>query len=621
MSPPSNKPKHNKYKYINNKQHNTNDIRIDIHDNNNQLQQPLLRPDTINHDNNNNTPNQVSSHSDTSDQPAKSDDKLNNQSATPKSLTMRRLLSQSAPEYSMLLLGTLFLFVGSISNLSLPAFAGVVFDILTITYGGTTLQKTSWLTQLISNTTQSTDVYVILRVSIISLTIISLIGAICSMARGYLFTLAGQRVVARLRAALFIKIIENEIEFYDLTRTGELVNRLGSDCTTIRDAATSDISVGLRYISTLLFGTTYLFFLSYKLTLVMLLIVPLVALSARYFGRQLRTLSKQVQDALARSTEVADESFQLIRTIRSFSRERMQAKLYVDKINDTYILGRKQAVLYGVFIGLIGFISTLALIAILWYGAILVIEGEMSVGVLTSFVLYTLTVGMAIAGLSGVATSWWSALGAGDRVFQLLDRPSKINLIGGQRIDNFTGDIKLNNVTFAYGSRPDINVLNNINIHLKPGTTTALVGTSGGGKSTIVSLLERFYDIEHGEILFDNINVKQLDNGWLHKQMSLIAQDSVLFAGTIRDNISFGLNNATESQIRQACTNANAHDFIVGFSDGYDTVVGERGVRLSGGQRQRCSIARAFLQNPLILICMWATHIPYCMLVYLFGIY
>lgn len=531
------------------------------------------------------------------------------EASAPPSLTLRRLLSQARPEAGMLVLGTVFLFLGSVLNLSLPAFVGVVIDVLTLhANGSVTLEAhSSWLTRFVAyDICQSTDTYAILRVTVIALTLVSLLGSIFSMLRGYLFELAGQRVVARLRASLFIKLLENEIAWFDGTRSGELVNRLGSDCTTIKDAATSDISVGLRYIATTVLGTAYLFFLSYKLTLVMLAIVPIIAISARYFGRRLRALSKQVQEALARSTEVATESFQLIRTIRAFSRERQQAKLYVSRINDTYNLGRTQTLLNQLFYGLIGFVSTVALVAILWYGAVLVVQGEMSVGVLTSFVLYTLTVGMGFGGLSGVATSWFQALGAGDRIFQLLDRPTAINLTGGQQLEDFKGDVQLDQVTFAYDSQKDVIVTNDVCLHLRPGTTTALVGSSGGGKSTIVSLLERFYDASSGRILFDGVDVKSLDNGWLHSKMALIAQDSELFATTISDNIKFG-KEATTEQVERACQQANAAQFIEEFPDKYETMVGERGVRLSGGQRQRISIARAFLQQPTVLLCDEAT--------------
>jgi ABC-type multidrug transport system fused ATPase/permease subunit len=348
-------------------------------------------------------------------------------------------------------------------------------------------------------------------------------------------------------------------------RTGELINRLSSDSTILKDAATTNISMGLRWMATVIIGIGYLFWCSWSLTLVMLSVVPPVAIGARYFGKKIRALSKSTQDALAEATTTAEESISAIRTIRSFGKEEYAGRMYAEKIEVTFQLGKSIALQYGLFIGLLGFLASLAMIIVLYYGSIIVLRGDLTTGALTAYVLYTLTVGMALGGLSGLFASFMQALGACERIFELLDREPSLGVdkrrppvhgaasagAGQGRIPSGRprGEVVLKDVFFSYPSRPETQVLKGVNLTLQPGTTTALVGPSGHGKSTIVALIERFYDIDsetsgppsnglHGSsgsdlsryaasgITIDGVDLRDLDLHWLHSNVGLISQVS-----------------------------------------------------------------------------------------------
>ncbi|MBZ4332032.1 ABC transporter transmembrane domain-containing protein [Corallococcus sp. AS-1-12] len=499
-------------------------------------------------------------------------------------VTVRRLLALARPELGTLLVATLFLLISSGASLVYPQGVRVLIDEALNAKNRDLIDK-----------------------SALVMLAVFLVQGVATALRFYLFSTAGERVVMRLRQDFFRRLMDQEVAFFDTHRTGELTSRLASDTTVLQNTVSVNISQGLRNAVQALGGIVLLFYTSPSLTFLMLAIVPLVAVGGMVYGRRVRGLSRNVQDALAKASEVAEESLSGMRTVRSFAAEPSEVARYGNTVRHAYEVARDRARQSAAFMGGASSAGYIAAVVVFWYGGRLVVDGELSVGALTSFLIYTMLVAVSLGSLADLWADFMRASGAAERVFELMDREPAIPAHEGERPATVEGLVELRGVHFAYPTRPDVPVLQGIDLTVNAGEVVAVVGSSGAGKSTLAALLSRFYDPLQGQLLLDGRPLKSLDPGWLRRNVGMVAQEPLLFSCSIADNIRYGRPDATDAEVEAAARAANAHDFIQRFPDGYRTEVGERGVQLSGGQKQRVAIARAVLKDPRILILDEAT--------------
>lgn len=424
--------------------------------------------------------------------------------------------------------------------------------------------------------------------------------------RVVLFVMVTERALAAIRGDLYTHLLHLPMSFFTSKRVGELNSRVASDTAQIGETLTTTLAEFLRGLSMVIGGIAILAFTSIKLTLFIVGVIPPLIIVTFIFGRFIRKYAKKVQDEIAESNTIVEETFAGIQTVKAFANEAWERSRYRERIQKVVGLAVTGGYYRGAFSSFITFGLFGAIALVIWFGAGMVHEGELAADKLNEFILYALFIGGSIGGLASVYAQLQKAVGATETIFSLMDEEPE--LVGGEDVTAAQVEgMSFKEVQFSYPSRPDVPVIQGLSFELPKGQTLALVGKSGSGKSTVASLLMRFYQSQGGQISSGAHSVESFDLQAWRKSLALVPQDVLLFGGSISENITYGKISATEEEIIQAAKEANAWEFIEGFPEGLDTKVGDRGVQLSGGQRQRIAIARALLKDPQLLILDEAT--------------
>lgn len=500
------------------------------------------------------------------------------------------------PYRGIFLIGWIFLILSTSAGLIFPFMMGQLLG------GGTDSPASMQESVQLINLNNINDVAIILFILFAAQSIFSYF-------RVVIFTNVTENALRDIRKAAFNKLIYMPMDFFNQNKVGELSSRISSDISQIQETLRTTIAEFFRQIVIVVGGIAFIFIFSWKLALIMLATVPVMAIIAVIFGRFIRKLSKKAQDQAASSNSIIEESLTGISNVKSFTNEVFLLGKYGKTIEDIRNLNVKSGIWRGLFVSFIIFCLFGTIVFIIWQG-LLMTQGpnpELSSKDFFSFIMYTIMMGASIGSLPDLYASIQKSVGATENLMDIINTPSEKEILKGKLKPEIKGTVEFQQVHFSYPQRKDIEVLKGISFKANTNETIALVGSSGSGKSTISSLLLHYYTINSGQLLFDGTNVNDIDVEHLRKHMAIVPQEVILFAGSIRDNIGFGKPEATEEEIIEAAKQANAWEFITSFPEGLETQVGDRGIQLSGGQKQRIAIARAIIKNPTILILDEAT--------------
>ncbi|TVY21043.1 Mitochondrial ATP-dependent permease MDL1 [Lachnellula arida] len=487
-----------------------------------------------------------------------------------------RLIKIARPEAKWLGLAFAFLLVSSAITMSVPFSIGKILDLAT------------------KDPSEGNTLFGLeMREFYIALGCVLTMGAAANYGRIIILRIVGERIVARLRSQLYRRTYVQNAEFFDANRVGDLISRLSSDTVIVGKSITQNLSDGLRALVSGGAGFAAMAWVSLKLTSILLLMFPPVAIGAFFYGRMIRNLSRKIQRNLGTLTKIAEERLGNVRTSQAFAGETQEVGRYNHQIKKIFALGKREAIISATFFSTSGFFGNMTILALLYSGGSMVKNGTISIGDLTSFLMYTAYAGSSLFGVSSFYSELMKGVGAASRLFELQDRKPTIPATIGTKVISAQGPIKFSNVHFAYPTRPAVKIFDGLDFEIPSGTNVAIVGPSGGGKSTIGSMLLRFYSPTDGSISINGTNISDMNAKSLRRRIGMVGQEPVLFSGSIADNIAYARK-------------ANCQ-FIGDFPEGLDTSVGARGAQLSGGQKQRIAIARALLKNPDILILDEAT--------------
>ena len=447
---------------------------------------------------------------------------------------------------------------------------------------------------------------VLLNQITLGLLVLFVFQAFIAFAGYYLLEWTGERMVTDFRKQIYAHLHDLDLRFFSDQRTGDLTSRLTNDVGTVRTAVTTSLVEALRHSMTLVGSIGLMIMLDWQMSLIIFLVVPPVMLMARFFGMKIRKLARDVQDRLADTTAIAEEGLSAVRVVKAFAREPYEKSRYDAAVDDLFEAARKKIFISHVFWNAVGMVFLSALMGLFWYGGVSVLNGRLSTGDLVAFVFYAFNIARTVGGMSQLYSTYNSAAGASERLFELLDTTADTRDVpGATKMPELKGEVSFDAVSFGYDEEHV--VLQDINITVRAGATIALVGPSGAGKTTFMNLIPRFYDVNEGKVCVDGIDVRSVTMRSLRDQIAVVSQDVQLFNATVEENIRYGNLKASKEQWEAAARAANAHQFIEELPNGYQTIVGERGAKLSGGQKQRIAIARAILRDARILLLDEAT--------------